>query len=64
MLTLALPVAHGLGLDPVLITCDVRNMASRRVIERNGGRLVEQEYGVLRFWLATSGSALLETSDQ
>jgi predicted acetyltransferase len=41
MLRQALPVARGLGLTEVLITCDDTNAASIRVIERNGGSLRE-----------------------
>lgn len=33
----ALPVARGLGLERVLLTCDPDNDASRKTIERNGG---------------------------
>lgn len=36
-LALLLPVAQGLGLPRVLVTCDPSNAASRRVIEANGG---------------------------
>ncbi|MFY0406363.1 GNAT family N-acetyltransferase [Solicola sp. PLA-1-18] len=59
MLAAALPVAHRLGLDPVLVTCDEPNVASRRVIEANGGVLedVRTAPGVppkLRFWVPTS----------
>lgn len=32
-----LPVAYGLGLPRVLITCDEDNAPSRRVVEENGG---------------------------
>jgi predicted acetyltransferase len=39
MLRQALPVARALGLHEVLITCDDTNMASIRVIEKNGGVL-------------------------
>ncbi len=39
MLRQALPVARGLGLGEVLLTCDDANAASIRVIERNGGAL-------------------------
>lgn len=35
----ALPVARGLGLKKVLLTCDDTNLASIRVIEKNGGEL-------------------------
>jgi predicted acetyltransferase len=41
MLRQALPVARGLGLAEVLLTCDDTNVASIRVIERNGGALRE-----------------------
>jgi predicted acetyltransferase len=41
MLRQALPVARGLGLTAVLLTCDDTNAASIRVIERNGGSLRE-----------------------
>jgi len=41
MLRQALPLARGLGLTEVLITCDDTNTASIRVIERNGGQLRE-----------------------
>ena len=36
-LALLLPVARELGLLRVLVTCDAGNVASRRVIEANGG---------------------------
>jgi predicted acetyltransferase len=39
MLRQSLPVAHALGLTEVLLTCDDTNVASIRVIERNGGSL-------------------------
>jgi predicted acetyltransferase len=58
MLGLALPHALALGLDPVMITCDAENVASRRTIERNGGILDEEfDYDArrkLRFWVPTS----------
>ncbi|CAH0526023.1 GNAT family N-acetyltransferase [Vibrio hippocampi] len=60
MLKLALPVAHDLGLDPVLITADEDNVASRRVIETNGGRLDNIVMGevftnlLARYWVKTS----------
>lgn len=41
MLRLALPIARTIGLTEVLITCDDTNVASIRVIERNGGVLRE-----------------------
>lgn len=48
MLRAALPAAHDLGIDPALLTCDVDNAASRAVIERNGGVLVDQRGDKLR----------------
>lgn len=39
MLRIALPWAIELGLERVLITCDESNVASIRVIEKNGGVL-------------------------
>ena len=45
MLSAALPVAAGLGIDPVLVTCDDTNVGSRKVIEANGGLLEDQRGG-------------------
>ncbi|SCG64635.1 GNAT family N-acetyltransferase [Micromonospora inositola] len=56
MLRAALPVTHALGIDPALVTCDVDNVASRRVIERNGGLLEDERAGMLRFWVPTAHS--------
>ena len=42
MLRQALPVARDLGIDLALITCDVSNIGSRTVIERNGGVLEDE----------------------
>ena len=42
MLSAALPVAHALGIDPALLTCDEPNIASRKVIESNGGVLEDK----------------------
>jgi predicted acetyltransferase len=53
MLRAALEVANGIGIDPALITCDTTNVASRRVIESNGGLLADQSGGTLRFWVPT-----------
>ncbi len=39
-LALLLPVARGVGLKRVEITCDEDNAASRRVIVKNGGQLI------------------------
>jgi predicted acetyltransferase len=56
MLRAALPIAHGLGIDPALVTCDESNVASRAVIERNGGQLWRVGGGKLRFWVPTPPS--------
>ncbi len=54
--------ARRLGLGRVMITCDASNMASRRVIEANGGDLfetfVDERFGSsekLRYFAPTSG---------
>ncbi len=54
MLAAALPVANRLGIDPVLVTCDDTNVASRRVIEAAGGVFEDQRGEKLRYWIATS----------
>ena len=54
MLAAALPVAAGLGIECLLITCDVGNVGSRKVIEANGGLLEDQLGDKLRFWVPTS----------
>jgi predicted acetyltransferase len=54
MLKAALPVARSLGISSALVTCDIDNVASRKVIERNGGVLEDQQQGKLRFWIPTA----------
>ena len=54
MLAAALPVAHRLGVDPALLTCDEDNVASRKVIEANGGVFEDTRNGKLRYWVPTS----------
>lgn len=54
MLAAALPIAHDLGIDQALVTCDEDNLASRLVIERNGGVFENVRQGKLRFWIPTS----------
>jgi predicted acetyltransferase len=54
MLAQALVVAHGLGIERALVTCDHDNVASRRVIERNAGVLEDERDGKLRYWVPTS----------
>lgn len=53
MLQAVLPEAKLLGVDPALVTCDVSNVASRRVIEHAGGVLEDERRGKLRFWVPT-----------
>ncbi len=58
MLALALPHAHALGIDPAMLTCDAANVASWRMIERNGGvrEAAYEHEGVtrLRYWIPTT----------
>jgi predicted acetyltransferase len=54
MLREALPWCRDLGIDPVLVTCDADNVASRRVIENNGGQFEDQRDVKLRYWISTS----------
>ena len=57
LLNLTLEEARGLGLTGVLVTCDETNIASARVIEKNGGKLINKvvadEGGQLvrRYWI-------------
>jgi predicted acetyltransferase len=57
MLRAALPVAQRLDIDTALVTCDVRNTASRKVIERLGGELEDQRADKLRYWIPTATDA-------
>jgi predicted acetyltransferase len=63
MLQLALPIAHHHGIDPALVTCDVDNVGSRKVIERCGGVLESitndpiLAVQKMRFWVATNDAA-------
>lgn len=51
MLAAVLPHARRMDIDAVLLTCDVDNVASRRVIEVNGGVLEDEFEGKLRYWI-------------
>jgi len=53
MLREVLPLARGLGIEQVLVTCDAANIGSRKVIEANGGRFEDERGGKLRFWVDT-----------
>ncbi|MDV3294385.1 MAG: GNAT family N-acetyltransferase [Brachybacterium paraconglomeratum] len=46
-----LEIAAGLGIDPVLVTCDTDNTASRRTIEGAGGTLEDIRDGKRRYWI-------------
>jgi predicted acetyltransferase len=62
MLRAVLPRAHALGIDPALVTCAVGNVASRKVIQANGGVLDDERDGKLRFWVPTHpGNAVSQT---
>jgi predicted acetyltransferase len=54
MLRDALPLARKLDIEPALVTCDVDNVGSRRVIELNGGVFEDERAGKLRFWVPTA----------
>lgn len=57
MLKLALPIIQEMGITKALVTCDSTNIASRKIIEKNGGIFqdeIEQDEGKptkLRFWI-------------
>lgn len=51
-LGLALERARAIGLDRVLLTCDIDNLPSRRVIESHGGVYEDTRAGKQRFWIA------------
>jgi len=47
------PPRRQLGVDRALVTCDVTNTASRKVIEANGGEFEDRRGGKLRYWIRT-----------
>lgn len=51
ILELALDKAANLGIKKVLITCNVNNIASKKIIEANGGILENREEDKLRYWI-------------
>jgi predicted acetyltransferase len=53
MLADALVFCAHFGLRQVLLTCDPSNMASRKVIEANGGQPDGVADGELRYWIRT-----------
>jgi predicted acetyltransferase len=46
-----LEVCRRLEIDPVLVTCDVDNVASRRTIEGAGGEYDDTREGKRRYWI-------------
>jgi predicted acetyltransferase len=54
ILAAALPVAASLGITEALLTCEEANKISQRVIEKNGGRLIDKVGSKLRYWVPTS----------
>ena len=56
LLELALPKAKKIGIQRALLTCDKSNVASRKIIEKNGGLLADEisvnGNEVLRFWIS------------
>ena len=62
MLALAMEKAPGLGLKRLLITCDPANVASARIIEKNGGRLTSRSIAyngrlTSRYWIDLAANA-------
>jgi predicted acetyltransferase len=53
MLADALVFCAHFGLDRVLVTCEKTNLASRKVIEANGGQPDGTVDGELRYWITT-----------
>lgn len=57
MLKMGLSKCHDLGIDKVLVTCNKNNIASRKTIEKCGGKLENEYYDekekqtYLRFWI-------------
>jgi predicted acetyltransferase len=54
MLAAGLPMAAEMGINPALVTCDDTNVASRRVIEANGGVPIAPSGAKLRYWVPTA----------
>jgi predicted acetyltransferase len=50
-LAASLPWCRELGIDRVLVTCDLDNEASRRTIEANGGVQEDVRGGKRRYWI-------------
>ncbi|MFE0173287.1 GNAT family N-acetyltransferase [Streptomyces sp. NPDC059002] len=54
MLAAALPIARSLGIAEALLTVDATNVASRRVIETNGGRFIDTVGEKCRYRVTTT----------
>lgn len=54
MLAAVLPRAAAIGIEKALVTCDADNIASRKVIEANGGVLEDERDGKLRYRVPTA----------
>ncbi|MFD1937316.1 MULTISPECIES: GNAT family N-acetyltransferase [Nonomuraea] len=54
MLAAALPIARLLGISRALVMCDRTNTASQRVIEANGGELLDITAQKRRYWVSTA----------
>ncbi|TDC26170.1 GNAT family N-acetyltransferase [Streptomyces sp. 8K308] len=59
MLRDSLPVARRIGHERVLVTCDHDNVASRKVIEANGGVFEDRRGEKLRYWIDTGATGAL-----
>lgn len=53
VLAASLPLAHALGIEEALLTCDETNVGSQRVIEANGGRFADSDGVKRRYWIPT-----------
>ena len=49
----AIPLAGGLGIPRVLVTCSEDNAGSRATIEKNGGTYEDSRNGKRRYWIGT-----------
>lgn len=63
MLRAVLPVAAGLGLESVLVTCDHDNTASRKVIEAGGGVFEDRRGKKLRYWIDATAAGRGRTGE-
>lgn len=57
MLARALEFAKGIGLEKVLLICEEENLASIKIIQKNGGVLVSTSEKRMRFWIELGTSA-------